>query len=355
MLLCINFATGKGEGRDFLPWQKLQTQTAYLFGADKVREYSMKDIHQAGGVFYEKNKFILDQKRGAGYWLWKPYIIKDALSTVDDGDYVFYVDSGAFYINDIKPLIDAMEAAKTDILPVLGGASEFWFEKNWTKRDAFILMDCDEEKYYNSPQRIATFIFLKKSANSIAFVDEWLEYMQDPRIVTDMPNQLGKENYEGFKENRHDQTVLSLLTKKHDIKPFRSPSIPYSSSSKDYLKRSSYPQIVYHHRRSMPNRNLTPQRYNSYVKLNLLPQFISIASRIQNKELIPEEFQYGLPKAFQDGLAYFVEEYIKQRDNLKELANLPSAQEILTRYCELGIPETPFLKEAIANMPKSLY
>ena len=36
--------------------------------------------------FYAKNKFILNQPRGAGYWLWKHYIIKDALSRVNDGD-----------------------------------------------------------------------------------------------------------------------------------------------------------------------------------------------------------------------------------------------------------------------------
>ena len=95
MILCINYADEK-----FRPWQQLQTQTAYLFGADKVREYSPKDIP---ADFYAKNKFILDQPRGAGYWLWKPLIIKDALSTVGDGDYVFYVDSGAFYIHNTPP------------------------------------------------------------------------------------------------------------------------------------------------------------------------------------------------------------------------------------------------------------
>ena len=96
MLLVINYAN---EG--FRSWQQLQTKTAYLFGANKVREYSAKDIDDD---FYTRNKFILDQKRGAGYWLWKPYIIKDAFSTVNDGDYVFYVDSGAFFI-DYTPLL----------------------------------------------------------------------------------------------------------------------------------------------------------------------------------------------------------------------------------------------------------
>lgn len=119
MLLCINYAD-ESSGRKFHPWQQLQTQTAYLFGADKVREYSPKDIPQ---WFYEKNKFILDKKTlkdspksfresneftsynkiVIGHGLWKPFIIRDALSKVTNGDYVFYVDSGHFYINYAPP------------------------------------------------------------------------------------------------------------------------------------------------------------------------------------------------------------------------------------------------------------
>ena len=32
--------------------------------------------------FYQQNKFILDHKIGAGYWLWKPFIILDTLELI---------------------------------------------------------------------------------------------------------------------------------------------------------------------------------------------------------------------------------------------------------------------------------
>lgn len=36
-------------------------------------------------------------------------------------------------------------------------------------------------------------------------------------VNTDQPNQLGKENYPGFRENRHDQTALSLAAFREGI------------------------------------------------------------------------------------------------------------------------------------------
>ncbi len=61
---------------------------------------------------------------------------------------------------------------------------------------------------------------------------------------------MGLPNYEGFIDNRHDQTVLSLLAKKWGIIPFRDPSQwgnDYNYAN-DIIVRSSYPQIFDSHR-----------------------------------------------------------------------------------------------------------
>ena len=42
-------------------------------------------------------------------------------------------------------------------------------------------------------------------------------YACDARIITDMPNVCGKQNYRGFIEHRHDQSIFSLLTKKYQV------------------------------------------------------------------------------------------------------------------------------------------
>lgn len=58
---------------------------------DKWKIYEPKDLDTE---FREKYKEILSQKRGGGYWIWKPYIIADYLKTMPDGDILFYADIG---------------------------------------------------------------------------------------------------------------------------------------------------------------------------------------------------------------------------------------------------------------------
>lgn len=221
--------------------QKLNTATALLHGADRVIEYRKNDIDKD---FYQKNKEILTGKRGGGYWLWKPYIIKKSLEQLNSGEYLIYSDSGACYISNIEPLINCMETENTDIMVF----SLNYKEGIWSKRDAFILMDCDYEEYYDTPQRLGGFLVIKKTCFANEFVSEWLKYAQDSRIITDQENCMGKENYPGFKENRHDQTILSLLSKKYGLKAFRDPSTLVSNNTDEILNRSNYPQIFDLHR-----------------------------------------------------------------------------------------------------------
>ena len=119
-------------------------------------------------------------------------------------------------------------------------------EKSYTKRDAFILLDCDKPEYYESVQNLATYVLLKKSNYSCDFVKEWLKYAQDIRLISNNPNTLGKPNYDGFIAHRNDQSILSLLSKKHHIAPFRDPSqygiIEHFSD--DTMQRSEYPQMI---------------------------------------------------------------------------------------------------------------
>lgn len=331
-ILCINYADDR-YGRAFSVWQKVNSQSAYLFGADQVIEYSQNDLPQ---WFYEKNKLILDQKKIAGRGLWKGFIIKDALSKVQDGDYVFYVDSGIFYVHAIQALIDAMENEKTDVMPM--SSSYSWIDKIMCKRDALILMDCDKEEYINTPQRESGYIILKKTPRSVALIEEFIVYMQDPRINTDIPNQLGKENYEGFKRNFEDQTVWSLLTKKRGYKAFREATqrrvnITTKLFPKDVLDRSTYPIMFYLHRCSLMQKQLEPR---------LIKQFLYIAKKYK-AETLPEEFK--------SALTYQVAEYIKQygTESFKIFSafNLPPPEEILASYRELNYPEIPSFKEAV--------
>lgn len=240
MILAINYADEK-----WRPAQKYNSRSVLKYGADKVIEYGPEFLDKD---FKEANKELLACKRGGGYWVWKPYIILDALNKLEDGDYLFYSDSGLALIKPLINFLEAMEKSGQDVMCF----STIHLEKNWSKRDAFILMDCDKPEYYDTLQIMSGISLFKKNTEVVDLIKEWLDYAQDIRIVTDNPNVMEKENYEGFIENRHDQTAWSLLCKKHKILPFRDPSeygLEREKWPKDILQRSSYGQLMIFHRK----------------------------------------------------------------------------------------------------------
>lgn len=220
--------------------KKFNCRRALKMGADKAIAYGPEDISDE---YKQKNAHIWSQNRGGGYWIWKPYIINMVMENMSEDDYLVYTDAGAIFIKPIDCLIKAMEKENTDIMVF----SLTLLEKHYSKRDAFILLDCDEPMYANTPQILASYMILKKSKRTMELVHDYLKYIQDERVVTDLPNCLGKENYQGFVENRHDQTCLSLLCKKYGIIPFRDPS-QYGNDMKlwpeNIQRRSEYPQVI---------------------------------------------------------------------------------------------------------------
>ena len=178
---------------------------------DEYYSYGPKDIDHD---FMEKNKEILSKRRGDGYWLWKPYfILKTFKEKLNNGDYLFYTDAGILYMNSTYQVIDFLKDQN----------SEMWFdritlkEKEYSKRDVFILLGVDMPFYRETYQYMGGIQVYKKSKYTEKFLEELLYYSQDKRLITDNPNTQGQPNYPGFKDNRHDQSILSLLIKKYGI------------------------------------------------------------------------------------------------------------------------------------------
>ena len=260
----INFAT-----KNFLTAQKINTFTALKFGkVNQTIEYSDKNISRE---FLEKNKEILSKKRGAGYWLWKPYFINKTLNErINDGDYLVYVDSGALYVNSVMNLISLMNQNKTDVMTF----EQIFIEKMWTKRDIFITLSCDKPDYFNSPQVFGGFIVVKKTNFSTFLINQWLYYSEIKNLILDVPNVLGKPNYPGFIENRHDQSILSLLVKKYNLTRFKNPTETRFQISKNYSKSyikkelESYPIIFYCGRNKIGLKLNETLKTERFIKIN---------------------------------------------------------------------------------------
>lgn len=236
--------------------QKWNIRFAKWFGGcKKVFAYNKELLPKE---FVEKNERFFKYKRGGGYWVWKSYIIKESLNKLNYGDYLFYCDSGAVIVRSLKKLIRILERDHQDIMffEVCGR-----LDKEWTKRDVFIELDNDNEEAASSTQRMSTCILIKKTENTEKFFEEYVKYSQTGMIITDEPNVNGKPNYPGFCENRHDQSVLSILSKKYGYIAYRDPSQwgnyqkiqnKYNSfrlsSEKETYERSNYPMIIIQHR-----------------------------------------------------------------------------------------------------------
>ena len=114
------------------------------------------------------------------------------------------------YLDKVEKKIKFMISKNEDIWAI----RTKYLEKKYSKRDAFILLDADSPIYADTYQYMAGIQIYKKTNFSINFVEKLFNYSTDKRIITDDHNAQGLPNYKGFIDDRHDQTVLSLLTKK---------------------------------------------------------------------------------------------------------------------------------------------
>lgn len=167
----------------------------------------------------EKFEALLSHKlvpsRGFGYWCWKPFIILKTLENLKDGDILVYADIGC-HINKegekrFYEYLDIVIEHKALCFKMQ------FLESCWTKSDLFNYFGkLNDKNITNSSQRMATICIFEKNDINLEFVNKWLQvFYDDFSLVDDTPSKL--PNLDGFIENRHDQSVFSILSKIYDI------------------------------------------------------------------------------------------------------------------------------------------
>ena len=164
--------------------------------------------------FWERHSnFVIKNKKGYGYWLWKPYLIKKTIETLNDGDILLYLDSGCeINSNKRNEMINYFGMVKTNYI-----ITSFTFtEKNWNKMDLILHLNANSSEFIETPQRQAGAQLLYVCDKTRRLVNEWYETACNYHLIDDSPS-IAK-NCDGFREHRHDQSIFSLLTKKYNIK-----------------------------------------------------------------------------------------------------------------------------------------
>jgi len=206
--------------------------SALKFGAETSRICSVNDIDP---YFKLINYEVLNAQRGAGYWLWKPYIILKELYRMKEGDFLVYTDAGVEVVNDLKIITDK----NVDIF-LFGNNYE---HEHWCKGKVM-----DEVFKCSGNQVQASAMFFKVGKASRDFVKRWLLFCEMPGLIDDSESD---GNHLEFQEHRHDQAIVTALAYKYGIDLHWWPAM-YLDGAFHYDKGSytdSYPIIFHHHRK----------------------------------------------------------------------------------------------------------
>ena len=178
-------------------------------------------------AFYAEHRALLDKPRGGGYWLWKPFLIARELERLRPGDFLVYTDCGYPWRPLVirQPLDAVLEWCERENAGLLPGVyiPQHGRNRNWTKRECFIAMQCDSEPYWNQPQVQATFSVWQKCARAEEFVAEWLRWCLHPATLGDERVMDTVEEHPEFITHRHDQSVLTNLARMRGVRCFGDP------------------------------------------------------------------------------------------------------------------------------------
>jgi hypothetical protein len=206
-----------------LAGERIQREANEMGIFSQVKIYNPNDIDSQ---FKDSLQNVMNRNRGGGYWLWKPYIVNDMLSKVKENDIVVYVDAGCKLqkenVQRLKEYIDMVGPST--------GKSVFAMrllehpEYAWTVQPIFDYFDVDEEdEAYSSVQIVTGVHIYRKCDESVNMVKKWLEVATTrPDLFTDDHNDETKKVNSRFNENRHDQSIFSVILK---TEPYKSTAV----------------------------------------------------------------------------------------------------------------------------------
>jgi len=249
---------------------------------DGIFNYSPKDLSSG---FVAKYRDILNMPRGGGYWLWKVDIIQQTLNKISENDILLYMDSGSTFNFRGKEKFKKYCAELEDSSYGLLNFSTIFKEKHWTTKNIFDYFNVDiDSDIANSPQLEATNLIFQKNKHSNYLLKEFTNLLEADRyLITDKYN--SSQNLESFKENRHDQSIFSLLSKIYGSLKIKSQT---NFKNREY-EQYSYPILSTRHSRQ--NLLFKTIYYLNYKKASHSPRYF-IENNLSFKDAISQKYFY---------------------------------------------------------------
>lgn len=202
--------------------RRIRKQASNTNFFDQIICYSPKDL-----PLFITASSLMAFTRGGGYWIWKPWIIIDALRKSKEGDIIWYVDAGCSLNpkveewNNLKDLSRKHNAIFFQYRDIDYGwgknfpSIESCYVKpsicHWMKPNTinyFEKYGDDGFKLYN--KIMAGFIIVQRGA--LGLIEEWLSIsLFHPELIMDP---VGNEKLflpKTFVAHRHDQSIITPL------------------------------------------------------------------------------------------------------------------------------------------------
>ena len=179
---------------------------------DECISYGPNDLQKS---FVQKHENILRLEKGAGFWIWKYQIIKQTIDQLKENDIVIYSDSGSSFNSKAKKrffeYIEMINDSRFGNLRIQ--CEKQYIEKDWTIKELFNYFNIRfDSEIAQSTQLEATQMIFKKNHDSMEYFKEYIGVIDhDMYLISDKFNSINQA--EGFIENRHDQSIFSLLSK----------------------------------------------------------------------------------------------------------------------------------------------
>jgi hypothetical protein len=179
---------------------------------DTIEIYGPEKLSDA---FKTEFSDILKKSRGAGYWIWKFDIIKQQLSKLANNDILIYMDAGCSINASGKirfnEYIDMLNNSNESIISF----QMSHIEKKYTTKELFNYLNINvKDNAANSGQFVGGILIMKNNDKIMKIIDECINILRtDHLLITDYYNKSGQCS--DFIDNRHDQSILSIIRKKH--------------------------------------------------------------------------------------------------------------------------------------------
>lgn len=183
---------------------------------DEIKLYTSNDLINDTTFWKQHEDFILNNKRGFGYWIWKPYLIKKTMDNLNDGDIILYLDSQSRVIIEEKEhLLKYIDIVKEKKILFSYDYTNAAPEINFNKSDLIYKLNMENDKsiFDNQFYAHAQLIYVCKETREL--INSIYSYACEYHNIDDTPSII--PNHPTFIDHRHDQSVFSLLVKKNKL------------------------------------------------------------------------------------------------------------------------------------------